>query len=91
MVEHSKENNLPTGYVVTGPTDHSRKVNLSLLEKPNQNLKAGQKLLPEYHYRFGHSNIPFIQQIICSEGFVCAYAAASKCQVPKCSICNFAI
>ena len=90
MVEYSKENNLPTRYAATGPTEHSRQVNLSLLEEPNQNIKSGQKLLLENHYRFGHINILLIQQIICSEGFVRTFAAANKCQVPKFSIYNFA-
>ena len=61
------------------------------MDEGNQNLTAGQKLLLEYHYRFGHTNMPLVQQILRSEAFPAGkFSAASKCQIPKCSICEFA-
>ena len=63
-VRYSTESNLPTGYAISTTDETSSQVNLSLVSKENQNLTAGQKLLLEYHYRFGHTNMPLIQQII---------------------------
>ena len=90
-IKYSSDSNLPIAHATTVTHDHSNQVNLTLLDETNQNLTAGQKLLLEYHYRFGHTNMPLVQQILRSEGFPAGkYAAASKCQVPKCSICEFA-
>ena len=90
-VNYSVESNLPIGYVSTQPDSQDNQVNLTILDEENQNLTAGQKLLLEYHYRFGHTNMPLVQQILRSEGFSAGkFAAASKCQVPKCSICEYA-
>ena len=65
--------------------------NLTILDENNQNLIGGQKLLLEYHYRFGHTNMPLVQLVLQSEGFPAGkFAAASKCKVPICAIYEFA-
>ena len=90
-VEYSNSSNLPIGYALTTATDSSAQINLALLEDENQNLTAGQKLLLEYHFRFGHTNMPLIQQILRSDAFPAGkFAAATKCQIPKCAICEYA-
>ena len=91
-VGYSNKSNLPIGYAIsTSQDDAEPMVNLSLLDDENQNLTAGQKLLLEYHYKFGHTNMPLVQHILRSEGFSAGkYGAASKCRVPKCSVCEYA-
>ena len=45
----------------------------------------------EYHYRFGHTNMQLVQQILRSGAFPAGkYLAASKCSIPKCAICEYA-
>ena len=56
-VDYSTTSNLPIGYAITTSPKTSPQVNLTLLDEENQNLTSGQKLLLEYHYRFGHTNI----------------------------------
>ena len=89
-IKYPTESNLPIAPTLTVSTDQARQVNLTLLDEANQNLTAGPKVLLEYHYRFGHINMPLVQLKLRSEGFPTGeFAAASKCQVPKCSICEF--
>ena len=64
---------------------------MTIIDQNNQNLKAGQKLLLEYHYCFGCTNMPLVQQILRSEGSPAGkFAAASKSQIPICAVCEFA-
>ena len=60
-VEYSASSNLPIGYGLTTSTDSTAQINLALLEEENKNITAGQKLLLEYHFKFGHTNMPLIQ------------------------------
>ena len=79
-VNYSPSSNLPVGYAMTTSPDQNTQVNLTLLNEENQNLTAGQKLLLEYHYRFGHTNMPLVQQILQSMAFPAGkFVAASKC------------
>ena len=90
-VPYAANSNLPIGYACTVRADDSNQANLALLSVDNQNLTVGQKLLLEYHYKFGHTNMPLVQQILRTEGFPShKFAAASKCALPKCAICEFA-
>ena len=52
---------------LTTPGLLDNKVNLLLLNEQDQNLTTEQKLLLEYHFHFGHTNIPLVQQILRSE------------------------
>ena len=84
-IEYAPESNLPIAYAMKTPGQLNNQVDFSLLDEQNQNLTAGQKLLLEYHYRFGHTNMPLVQQILRSEGFAAGkFAAASSCEIPKC-------
>ena len=76
-INYSAKNNLPIGYATTSHDMQQHQVNLSILDDQNQNLTAGQKLLLEYHYRFGHTNMPLVQQILRSEGFLAGKFAAA--------------
>jgi len=90
-VGYSSKSNLPIGHAIVGSQDSNPEVNLALLNEDNQNLTAGQRLLLEYHYRFGHTNMPLVQQILRTEGFPAGkFAAATRCPIPRCAICEFA-
>ncbi len=90
-VPYSLDSNLPFGYALTSPEDNIHQVNTTVLDDSNQNLTAGQKLILEYHYKFGHTNMPLVQQILHAKGFPAGkFAAASKCVPPKCAICEMA-
>ncbi len=90
-VGYSAKSNLPIGYAMASTQDVLPSVNLALLSEENQNLTAGQKLLLEYHYKFGHANMPLVQQILRTKGFAAGkFAAAAKCQIPRCAICEYA-
>jgi hypothetical protein len=63
------------------------------LSSTNQNLTGGQKLLLHWHNRFGHLNLPAVQQILRNVPFLSdKYTAASKCDMRsiKWTICEFA-
>ena len=90
-IPYSLNSNLPVGYASTCMSNSVDQVNLTLLNTENQNLTSGQKLLLEFHYKFGHTNMPLVQQILRTEGFPQhKFMAASKCVPPKCEICELA-
>ena len=62
------------------------------MEDGNQNLTPSQKLLLKQHYRFGHTNIPFIQFLfkILPEVFGGnKFQSASRCDIPICEIYQY--
>ena len=63
-VQYSPDSNLPIIYAISTSEESPSQVNLTLVSEENQNLTGGQKLLLEYHYRCGHTNMPLIQQIL---------------------------
>ena len=69
-------------------------MNLTLIDEDNQNMTAGQKLLLQWHYRFGHLNLPAAQRILRAVvPFLSGkFEAASKCDkaTMKCAICEYA-
>jgi hypothetical protein len=66
-------------------------VNLTILDEENQNLTAGQKLLLEWHYKFGHLNFYSLQHVLRNVPFVAKrFGPAVKTDAPKCSVCEFA-
>ena len=68
-------------------------MNLTLVDDQNQNLTGGQKLLLQWHNRFGHLNFPSVQRILRAVPFLSTKVeAAAKCDLLKlkCSICEFA-
>jgi hypothetical protein len=77
--------------VLSGPRPQPT-INLDgFLSEENQNLTAGQKLLLEWHGRFGHRNFAIIQKLLSLFPFTSQkFGAASKCDIPRCSICEFA-
>jgi hypothetical protein len=65
-------------------------VNVTLIDE-NQNLTEGQKLLLEWHNRFGHLNFPRIQQVLRNVPFIAnKYAKAVRCDPPKFHTCQLA-
>ncbi len=96
-VEYDERNHLPIGYARVGMEhpvpDVNPQANVLLLDEANQNLTHGQKLLLQWHYRFGHLNLRRIQALLRVFPFTAAkYASASKCDIAsmKCSICQYA-
>jgi hypothetical protein len=81
---------LPIAEVLVGPEPEPT-VNLTVLEPGNQNLARGQKLLLEWHYRFCHLSFQSLQNVLRRAPFVAKrFAAAMKCDLPKCEICELA-
>ena len=79
-IPYVPSSNLPIGYACTHVSNTEDQINLILLNEENQNLTSGQKLLFEYHYKFSHTNMPLVQQILRSEDFPQhKFLAASKC------------
>ena len=65
--------------------------NLAILSKENQNLTPSQKLLLEWHFRFGHKSVQSIQRYFRNVPFVGdRFKAAGKCICPRCATCEFA-
>jgi hypothetical protein len=79
---------LPIEEVLVGPEPEPT-VNLTILEPGNKKLAGGQKLLLEWHYRFCHLNFQSVQHVLRRSPFVAKrFAAAMKCDLPKCEICE---
>ena len=84
-IPYSSESNLTIGYAAVTADDELNQINLTILDKENQS----QKLLLEWHYRFCHTNMALVQQILRSEGFATSkFIAAIRCTAPKCAICE---
>jgi hypothetical protein len=80
----------PTAEALCGP-EPEHTVNISMLEEANQNLTAGQKLLLGWHYRFCHLNFQSLQHLLRRAPFVVkGFAAAVKCDPPRCEIFELA-
>ena len=43
-IPYPLESNLPIGYAMTSPNEMSKQVNLTILDKENQNISVSQKL-----------------------------------------------
>ena len=87
-IDYDEKSFLPVAYARNA--EFSFKSNLSIMDGGNQNLTPSQKLLLQWHYRFGHKSFRLIQHLFRhllfgSEKFM----AAANCDVPKCSICEF--
>lgn len=69
----------------------STQLNLSINDSENQNLKPSQHLLNLWHQRFGYHNYQYIQRILRDPLFTSPwFSSASRCEIPTCSICQFA-
>jgi hypothetical protein len=90
-VQYQKTSNLPVAEVLPGPQPEP-KLNLAgVMSEENQNLTAGQKLLLEWHARFGHRNFAIIQRLMRFFPFTSQeFGAAAKCDIPRCFVCEFA-
>lgn len=65
--------------------------NLCVTNETNQNLTPSQKLLMTWHYRFGHRNLPFVQHLLRLPVFAGEkFQSASRAELPKCEICEYA-
>jgi hypothetical protein len=84
-VEYDERNSLPIGYATIGPVAsliRQPQLNLSILNEDNQNLTAAQYLLLQWHYRFGHLNLPSFQRLFRAVPFLSVkFAASAKCAI----------
>jgi len=63
---------------------------LSLLPVDNQSLNGGQKVLLEWHYRFGYLGMNQVQYMLRQFPFVeLKFSVAEKCDLAVCEICEF--
>ena len=92
IIDYDTRSHLPIGLA----KNHSQlgspiQANLAVLSEENQNLSPGQKLLLEWHARFGHKSFQSVQRILRHLPFQGdRFKAATKCICPKCEICEFA-
>jgi hypothetical protein len=89
--KYQRDSNLPVAMVLPGPQPQPT-INLAgVLSEANQNLTFGQKLLLEWHGRFGHRKFASIQKVLRLFPFTSQkLGAAAKCDIPRFSICEFA-
>ena len=68
IVEYDNRNLLPIGYATIGAvsssSQHTPQMIVSLMDDQNENMTGGQKLLLQWHNRFGHLNFPSVQRIL---------------------------
>jgi hypothetical protein len=94
--EYDSRNHLPISYATVGEMVTSTidpQANLTLLDESNQNITAGNKLLMNWHARFGHLDFPAVQRILRQFPFLSAkFSAAAKCDLTdfRCEICQYA-
>jgi len=94
-IEYDERSSLPTANALVKPAHapqlHHPLANLAVVNDENQNLTAGQKLLLLWHSKFGHLHLAAVQRILRAVPFSSArYQSASRCEMPKCSVCEFA-
>jgi hypothetical protein len=89
-IHYFPKSGLPIAEAHCGPTlEHQ--VNLSVLDEENINPTIGQKLLLEWHYRFGHLNFASVQHLLRHVPLIARrFADAVKCDEPKCYVCQLA-
>ena len=87
-IDYDEKSFLPVAYARNA--EFSFESNLSIMDGGNQNLTPSQKLLLQWHYRFGHKGFRLIQHLFRHLPFGSEkFMAAANCDVPKCSICEF--
>ena len=96
-IEYDEHNHSLIGYGVPGaitPRTIDPQANLVLLDESNQNINGGQKFLLQWHYQFGHLDLPRIKGILHNFPFdILKFACAGKCDITttlRCSICQYA-
>jgi hypothetical protein len=88
-VAYDDRSSLRIGYAHTGAIPKPQ-VNVALINE-NQNLSEGQKLLLEWHNRFGYLNFPRVQQVLRHVPFIAKnFGPAVRCDAPKCHTCEIA-
>ena len=91
-IDFDSNSHLPTGLAKNQSQLGSPiQANLAILSDENQNLTPAQKLLLEWHFRFGHKSMQAIQRYFRNAPFVGdRLKAAGKCVCPQCATCEFA-
>ena len=88
IVEYCPRSNLPLALAKNLSSQPA--ANLTVLDDSNQNLTPSQKLLLTWHARFGHKGFSAIQRIFKSNPFSSAqFTSASRCEIPKCEVCQY--
>ena len=88
IVEYCPRSNLPLALAKNLSSQPA--ANLTVLDDSNQNLTPSQKLLLTWHARFGHKGFSAIQRIFKHSPFSSAqFTSASRCEIPKCEVCQY--
>ena len=89
QVEYDPNNHLPIAIAKNLAGTHPE-INLTILNDDNQNLTAAQKLLLNWHARFGHKGFSALQRILRHPPFTSqSFKAASQCSAPRCEVCEY--
>jgi hypothetical protein len=88
IVEYCPRSHLPLA-LAKNLSSHPA-ANLTVLDDSNQNLTPSQKILLTWHARFGHKGFSAIQRIFKHLPFGSAqFISASRCEIPKCEVCEY--
>ena len=90
-ISHDEWSHLPIGLGKNASSLSSPiQAHLAVLNKDNQNLTAGQKLLLEWHLRLGHWAFQKIQFLLRHAPFVGdRFKASTRCDCPRSEVCKF--
>jgi hypothetical protein len=87
-VPYCSSSGLPIAEAQCGPTPEPT-AHLSVLDDENTNLAPGEKLLLEWHFRFGHLNFASVQHLLrYVPSIATKYALATKADHPKRHVCQ---
>ena len=89
-IEYDPNNHLPIA-LAKNLSGTQAQINLAILNDENQNLTPSQKLLLNWHARFGHKGFSALQSILKLYPFdTDRFKAASRCIAPRCEVCEYA-
>ena len=89
-VSHNPNNHLPTGMARNSIPGASAYL-AGVLDEDNTNLTPAQKLLLLWNERFGHKSMVRVKSYFRSFPFTSSkFLAASRCDVPLCTNCQYA-
>jgi hypothetical protein len=90
-IPYDKRSSLPVVEVLVGPAPEPTLNITGIMDDSNHNLTGGKKLLLDWHYRFSHLNFQALQSVLRRVPFLAKrFAAAFKCDPPKCEVCELA-
>ena len=90
MIDYDSRTHLPV-CLAKNVSATQPQANIAVLDESNQNLTPSQKLLLEWHARFGHRGFATMQRLFRQAPFLPErFRSASRCTIPRCEVCEFA-